>query len=299
VRIVKAKPSSARISSPSGISIEVNANGSLRRIDRDDIILNLFPGNEVEGGPSNIWLRRLGPGIEAVPLLGPLSPASFEIDTHGLTAAGTWHDLVFRLRLVLAESTPAWFWHIEVENIGDTPVTCDLIHAQDLALANYGAVRLNEYYISQYIDHTPLDHPEIGTAVASRQNQPMGGRFPWAVIGSLKRGVSFATDALQFHGLATRSGKTADALRSGLPGKRLQHEHSMDAIQDEPFHLTPGEKSQRGFFGCFVADQAYRHQHRRPFPYRPRSRPARSRTGFPSPIAGNAPPPASSPPLHY
>ena len=34
----------------------------------------------------------------------------------------------------------------------------------------------------------------------------MGGRHPWCVIGSLGQGVSFATDALQFHGLATRAG---------------------------------------------------------------------------------------------
>ncbi len=245
----------SRISSPSGMSAEINANGSIRRIDHQDIMLNLFPGNEAEGGPTNIYLRHRGNPADSIPLLGPQSPASYQADGRSLSACGTSGDLAFRLRLVLAESEPAWFWHIEVENTGSQAVTCDLIHTQDLALAHYGAVRLNEYYVSQYIDHTPIDHPLRGTAIASRQNQAMGGSFPWTVIGSLARGTSYATDALQFHGLATRSGDKPAALTNGLPGKRLQHEHSMAAIQDESFILEPGETSRRGFFGFFLADK--------------------------------------------
>ena len=159
------------------------------------------------------------------------------------------------MRLVLAESAPAWFWHVELENTGNSGITCDLIHTQDIALAHYGAVRLNEYYVSQYVDHTPLDHPLRGSAIASRQNQSMGGRFPWTVIGSLGKGVAHATDALQFHGLATRAGGKPVALTSGLPSRRQQHEHSMVSIQDEPVVLKPGAKTQRGFFAWFEADK--------------------------------------------
>ena len=244
-----------RITSPSGLSVELNANGSIRRMDHGDIILNLFPGNEAEGGPANLWLRRLDSQPDSIPLLGPASPSAHETSDRGMSACGVWGDLVFRAQLKLAESAAAWFWHVEVENIGPTAITCDLIHCHDLALAHYGAVRLNEYYVSQYIDHSPLEHPGCGSAVASRQNQTMGGRFPWAVLGSLNRGVAYATDALQFHGLATRACGKPDALRNGLPGKRLQHEHSMVSIQDEPFVLEPGAKSQCGFFGLFVADK--------------------------------------------
>lgn len=243
-----------RITSASGLSVEWNANGSLRRMDHGDIMLNLFLGNEAEGGPANIWLRRLGIPVAAWPLLGPAGPAAYQSDGRVVTACGAWEDLLFRVRLVLAETAPAWFWHVEVENTGPAPVACDLIYAQDLALAHYGAVRLNEYYVSQYVDHSALDHPQRGLAVASRQNQAMGGRCPWTVIGSLGRGVSHATDALQLHGLATRAGAMATGLANGLPGRRHQHEHSLAAIQDEPFTLAPGATIQRGFFGSFVAD---------------------------------------------
>ena len=243
-----------RADSPSGMSAELNSNGSVRRMDCGDIMLNNFLGNEAEGGPTNIFLRRLGPTVESIPLLGPGSPASYQYNGRGMTACGKWGALTFRLHLVLAESATAWFWHVEVENTGADPVTCDLILTQDIAIAHYGAIRLNEFYVSQYVDHTPLAHPLTGVAVASRQNQSMGGRCPWTVIGSLGKAVSWSTDALQFHGLATRAGGTPVALACGLPGKRLQHEHSLVAIQGEPALLEPGAKSQRSFFGWFEAD---------------------------------------------
>ena len=214
--------SPTRLSSPSGLSFECNANGSIRRIDHGDIMVNLFLGNEMDGGLANIYLRKLGE--PSVPLLGPRSPATFAADELGLFAEGEWKGIAFRVRLILAQNAPAWFWHVELENTGSTAVTCDLIHTQDLGLAHYGAIRLNEYYVSQYVDHTALEHPTRGTVVASRQNQSMGGRCPWTIIGSLRRGVSYATDARQFHGLATRAGDQPAALITGLPGKRLQHE---------------------------------------------------------------------------
>lgn len=244
-----------RAASPSGMSAELNANGSVRRMDCGDIMLNVFLGNEAEGGPANIYLRRLGSTVEAIPLLGPASPASHLTDERGMFACGTWGDLTFRLRLVLAESAKAWFWHVELENTGTSAVTCDLIHTQDIAIAHYGATRLNEFYVSQYVDHAPLEHALTSVAVASRQNQSMGGRCPWTVIGSLGKAVSWSTDALQFYGLATRAGGEPAALTSGLTGERLQHEHSLVAIQDEPLVLEPGTKIQRGFFGWFEADK--------------------------------------------
>jgi len=241
-------------SSPSGITFQLNSNGSIRRMDCGDILINLFPGSEAEGGPANIHLRRHGPVMESIPLMGPRSPAAWSFDGRGMTGIGQWKDLVFRIRLLLAENTPAWFWHVELENTAAETIKCDLIHTQDIGIAHYGAVRLNEFYVSQYIDHSPLAHHSKGVAIASRQNQSMGGRYPWTVIGSLCKGASYATDALQFHGLASRSVGMPAALRAGLPGKRLQHEHSLVCVQDETVDLQPGEKTTRGFFAWFEAD---------------------------------------------
>ncbi len=244
----------ARVQNPAGLAFELNSNGSVRRILHADIMLNLFVGNELEGGLGNLYLRVHGSDIKSVPLLGPSSPSVFHWDDSGMAATGNFEGLHYFVRLVLSETLPAWFWHVEVTNEGSQPVAFDLIHTQDIGLAHYGAIRLNEYYVSQYIDHSTIHHPHHGVAVASRQNQSMGGRYPWSVIGSLGHACSYATDALQFHGLGTRAGFEAGALSEDLPGKRLQHEHSLVCIGDQRVTLAPGAVHAGGFYGRFVSD---------------------------------------------
>ncbi len=244
-----------RIESPAGLVALLNANGSLRRLEHGDVVLNLFPGSEVEGGPTNLYLRRLGPRPAWTPLLGPHSPLAFHLDERGLHASGEWEDVQIVVALRLAQSVPAWFWHVALASRAAAELTLDLVYAQDVALANYGTIRMNEYYVSQYLDLSPLAHPSRGSVVAVRQNLPMDGKNPWAAIGSLARGVSFATDALQLHGLATRAGHAPAGLTGpGLPGVRRQHEHAMAAVQDAPLHLAPGASADRGFFGWFEPD---------------------------------------------
>ena len=59
-------------------------------------------------------------------------------------------------------------------------------------------------------------------------------RFPWSLIGSLRAGHSFATDAKQFNGYASRAGDAPIGLTADLPSRRLQHEHAMVVIRDTP-----------------------------------------------------------------
>jgi cellobiose phosphorylase len=246
-----------RFESPAGLVVLANANGSIRRMERGPVVLNLFPATEAEGGPANLYLRdrSASRGIAWTPLLGPQSPLAFQLDDRGLRGTGEWNGVRVALSLVLAQSQPAWFWHVALENAGTARATLDLLYAQDLAIAPYGAIRMNEYYVSQYLDHTPLSHPTRGWVVASRQNLAVDGRYPWTAIGSFGRGTSFATDALQLHGLATRAGDGPAALaQPSLPGVRRQHEHAMAVIQDEAFELAPGARSDRGFFGWFEPD---------------------------------------------
>ncbi len=248
-------PGPVRLASPSGLAVELTGSGALRRIDLGGVIVNLFLGSEVEGGPANLFLRRRGSRIEWTPLLGPRSPGRVRLDASGLEISGDWSGLRFRVSLRLAASAPAWFWHLQLENAGRAPETFDLLYAQDVALADYGAIRLNEYYVSQYVDHTPLAHPERGVVLAARQNLSIGGRHPWCLFGSLGRGTSFATDALQLHGMGTRNGRAPVGLEADrLPGERRQHEHSMAVIQDEPVRLAPGARVARGFFAWLEPD---------------------------------------------
>ena len=245
-----------RLESPVGLSIEINANGSVRRMDHRDILLNLFLGTEIEGGAATLYLRRLGKTVEATPLLGPRSPASIHVDHEGMTAKGEWRGIRFCVSLTLADSAPAWFYHVALKNTLAHEETVDLIYAQDLGLAQYWAVRINEFYTSHYLDHTALYHKERGFVLASRQNLPMGGRHPWTVVGALGKGIAYSTDALQFYGLAARAGQSPPGLIKGLAGARLQHEHSLAAIQETPITLKPGAEGRTGFFGWFEENHA-------------------------------------------
>ena len=250
------KPDSSiwRIANSGGLRVEANSNGSLRRFDCDGLSLALFVGNELEGGPTNLFLRRRGKEPDWTPLLGPLSPTQFQADPAGrrLLGNGSWQGIDYSIALVLAQSAKAWFWHVRLENMAASAQEVDLTYAQDIALAAYGAIRLNEYYVSQYLDHTPLRHAKYGYMVATRQNLAVDGRNPWCLIGSLRNGRSFATDAKQFHGLASRVGNAPVGLTGDLPDRRLQHEHAMVVIRDTTMTLEPGSSVDAGFFGLHV-----------------------------------------------
>jgi len=243
-----------RLSSRSGLRAEINANGSLRRLDCESICLPLFVGNELDGGPANLYLRKLGPTPDWVALLGPNSPTSFHTASDMLVGTGTWQGINYSIALVLSESSPTWFWHVHLENTNSEALTVDVTYAQDVALASYGGIRLNEFYVSQYIDHTPLKVPEHGVVIASRQNQPADGKHPWSLIGSLRQALSYATDALQFHGLASRAGEAPIGITADLPDRRLQHEHSMVVLRDAPLELGARASATAGFFGVYVPD---------------------------------------------
>jgi len=244
------------VTSRSGLRAELTESGAVRRLDCGPTTLTLFVGNEVECGPANLFLRRLTGKRDWTPLLGPASPTGFGTPTADgrLGGHGAWQGIEYDISLALAADEPVWFWHIHLTNTSSQPLELDLTYAQDLALAPYGAVRMNEYYVSQYVDHTPLSDPQRGTLIASRQNQGAEGRTPWSLIGSRRRATSFATDALDFYGLASRAGEPPQGIVGELPGRRLQHEHSMAVLRDAPLRLGPGETVRAGFFGICVAD---------------------------------------------
>ncbi len=232
------------LSSPSGLWCEINANGSLRRMGRGAEVLGLFVGNAVEGAPANLWLRRRVAGrVELLPLLGPASASHPRVAGGRFQASGAAPGLRWQLALVLAQDAPAWFWHLLLHNTGSTPQTLELLQVQDIALTAYANVRLNEHYVSHYIDMAPLRHAARGWVVAARQNLAVGGRHPWALLGSLREAAAFATDGRQLRDL-----------RQDLPATRLQHEHACIGLQDAPLHLAPGESAAAGFFGRIEAD---------------------------------------------
>jgi 1,2-beta-oligoglucan phosphorylase len=237
------------------LSAQLTEAASLRRLDVGDCSVLAYPSDDVEAGPANLFLRvHLTTGIAVTPMLGPASPSAVGWTDAGPDISGHWRGLSFRVRFRLAEADTAWFWHVEVTNDGPGPITVDVIHAQDVALAPYQDVRTNEYYVSQYLDLTPIQTRDVGTALAVRQNMP-AARVPWLVLGCLREAVAWATDALQVVGRAGPAGATPEGLLAErLPSTRLQHEHARAMLQDRSDHMVPGQTLTTGFFGIYRPD---------------------------------------------
>ncbi|MBE3076361.1 MAG: hypothetical protein IMZ75_15735, partial [Actinobacteria bacterium] len=234
---------------------EFTTSGVLRRLDVGDRSLLMYPADELEAGPANLYLRIRGvDGAEAVALLGPGSASTVSWTSDGPVISGTWRALEYTVTFRLADAMTAWYWHVSVNSQRSAPTEIDLVYAQDLALAPYDAVRSCEYYVSQYLDLTPVETSSTGTVLAVRQNMP-GPTAPWAVVGCLTEGVGWGTDALQLVGSAHHAGAKLPGLSANdLPSTRLQHEHTLAMVQSHSTHLAGGETVATGFFGAYQPD---------------------------------------------
>jgi 1,2-beta-oligoglucan phosphorylase len=241
-----------RLENAAGLVAEACAHGALTRLEALGHSLLLHPATHLEAGPANVHLRLLeGTSVRRTPLLGPLSPSVVTEAEGALVASGTWAGLDYRLALTLADDETAWSWRLDVTNRDPAAVRVDAVYVHDPALASPDAVADNPYYVSQYLDITPIDTAHHGVALGVRQNMP-GRRVPWLVVGALRRGTGWATDARQLvdrtlGGLAWTGLDVAD-----LPSRRLQHEHALAVVQDAPVLLGPGETHHTGFFGLAV-----------------------------------------------
>jgi cellobiose phosphorylase len=244
-----------RVSSRSGMQAQFTTSGVLRRLEVDERSLLMYPADELEAGPANLYLRiRREDDTEAVALIGPGSASMVGWSDTGPIITGTWCDLQYTVTFRLAEAVTAWYWHVSLKSQRSVPTEIDLIYAQDLALAPYGALRRCEYYVSQYLDLTPVETSSAGTALAVRQNMP-GPTAPWAIIGCLSEGLGWGTDALQLVGRAHHAGAQLPGLSAkDLPSTRLQHEHTLAMLQARPVQLASGETVTTGFFGAYQPD---------------------------------------------
>ncbi|KRF38305.1 GH36-type glycosyl hydrolase domain-containing protein [Terrabacter sp. Soil810] len=241
----------------STLSAEVLDNGALRRLEAFGTSLLLHPATVAEAGLTNVHLRVHRPdGIRRRALLGPGSGSVVTPGDGSVTVRGRHEGLAYSLTLQLGDgspATPTWHWDLELTNTTGEPVTADALLTHDPALAPLGNVRVNEYYVSQYLDITPVATADHGTAVAVRQNMP-GERVPWLMVGTVGTGAGWATDALQ---LVERTGRGVawpglDAPE--LPSARLQHEHSLIALQDAPALIAPADTHRTGFWGIVLED---------------------------------------------
>ncbi len=250
------RPIATELRNETGLTIELLENGSVFAIRHGDVLVNQVLGSAIEGGLGNIYVRtRSRTGITSFQLLGPAASSRFGASRRGGIWEGSVDGLDYSCTLRLATGQPTWFWTIRLTNASGKRRSLDAVLAQDLGIAHEAAVRSNELYTSQYIDHTILEDEELGFLICSRQNLPQGGSFPWIMHGCLEGTAGFLTDGFQFYGLAYKGSNVPSALgRLTLPNRNYQYEFALPTLQSRKVSLPPGASAEITFFAAFVPD---------------------------------------------
>ncbi|OPH56433.1 cellobiose phosphorylase [Paenibacillus ferrarius] len=207
------------------------SSGDIREITYKNMMINQWIANPIDGSLNNLYLRiHSSNGIKAVPLMGVRSASLVHYSESQVTWEGTVEGLDYELTLHLTPDD-IWFWEVKVQG-NDADV--DVIYGQDIGLADKGAVRSNEAYLSHYIDHAVFANGQNGYAVCSRQNMPQQGGFPYLQQGGLTPLIGYSTDGFQFHGLSYKETNVPEALsRNMLANEVYQYEFAFTALQSE------------------------------------------------------------------
>jgi CRISPR-associated protein Csx3 len=242
----------------SPLVVQLLPSGALFALRHGETLINqLLPGpaedglfrllvrwRDENGGAG--WSRLVGPGLGFT--IAGAKTAVWETDV----GAGLRCSTVFHLHPRHA----AWVWRVRVHNTGAVPRRVDVLHAQDLGLADEKTVRNNEAYTSQYIDLLPVEDGPLGWTILARQNRPMAdGRHPWLALACATGAEAFCTDGWQFFGTDHRlTGEPAAVRAARLPSRRLQYEYALGGLQSRACDLAPGSVTEIVFVGRFLED---------------------------------------------
>ncbi|MGM0865253.1 MAG: GH36-type glycosyl hydrolase domain-containing protein [Bacillota bacterium] len=211
-------------------------SGDLFAITHRENMINQLVTNPIDGSLNNVYLRIHGPsGINVIPLIGVKSISSVQFAESQVRWTGTYEKISYEVTFTLTERG-VWFWDVMLDGV---EAEVDVIYGQDLGLADKGAVRSNEAYMSQYIDHKVFEDEEKGYVLCSRQNQPQSSGFPYIQQGSLGKTIGYSTDGFQFFGLTYKDTNEPEALRkNSLANEVYQYEFAYTALQSGKARLN-------------------------------------------------------------
>lgn len=213
----------------------------------EGLMLNQFRASRLDGSANQIYLRLYDRnGSRCFPLLGIRSGSRLLANDSMLSFQGVADSVRYRVDFLPADS--CWLWRVTLEGDAET----DLLYGQDLGVGSRWSVPNNPLYNSQYIGHSVFDG-EFGYRIATRQNSPIDGRFPFTQLGVLgKRAVHYATDGLQFFGLQMKETGVPQACAGDLPDQVLQYECAYAALQTQRFSCAGG--TCIGLYGLYLPD---------------------------------------------
>ncbi|MHC0037712.1 GH36-type glycosyl hydrolase domain-containing protein [Pseudoneobacillus sp. C159] len=222
-------------------------SGDLSSVTYKHLMINQIIANPIDGSLNNLYLRIHQPNeIKVYPLLGVNANSTIHHSDSAIMWEGTVEQVSYKVIFRLSQDG-VWFWEV---NLDGQHVEVDVIYGQDLGLADIGAVRSNESYMAQYVDHKIFQDQSRGYIVCSRQNQPQSVGFPYLQQGSLSKTVAYSTDGFQFFGLSYKETNKPEILtKETLANENYQYEFAYTALQTERVPLAG--QSQFVFYGLF------------------------------------------------
>lgn len=226
------------------------STGDISNFSHKNIMTNQLFGNAIDGSFNNIFLRVFNNDqIDFYPLLGVKSASTFSTSSNKAKWVGTVHGIHYEVIFHLANEQ-TWFWEI---NLNGKQLEVDIIYGQDIGLAHQDAIRSNEAYTSQYLDHAVFENDSSGFTVCTRQNQQQGQDYPYLQQGSLGKNVGYSTDGFQFFGLSYKETNIPEALTAAsLANENYQYEFAYTALQSEKIQLTG--KASFVFYGAVASN---------------------------------------------
>ncbi|RJX71960.1 cellobiose phosphorylase [Vibrio sinensis] len=228
--------------------------GILSAIRSNKLMVSLFETPMSEMAISNIYLRTIeNDQYSATPLLF----FNDKIETFQLSNGSLgWKTSTekFEATVILHTEQNAFFYDISVRNVTEKNLRFELIYGQDLGLADEGAVKTNEAYCSQYLDHRIIQDPTTGYVVCSRQNLSQSCGNPRIQLGALSPVVGFSTDGYQFFGKEFKLTGQPKALEQvSLANENYQFEMGYVALQTEQQVIAPQQCSTITYYGVVQA----------------------------------------------
>ncbi|WP_371069031.1 GH36-type glycosyl hydrolase domain-containing protein [Sediminibacillus sp. JSM 1682029] len=233
------------------VSFSFMESGDIFQVTHNQTLINQWLANPIDGALNNVYLRVHQPDgtVVSVPMIGVQSNSKIEVGEKEIVWSGTFQDIDYQVRFLPGENN-CWFWDITLDGKGKK---ADIIYGQDLGLADKGAVRANEAYMSQYMDHKVFNDEQKGYVVCTRQNQPQSDGFPYLQQGCLQGASGFSTDGFQFFGLSYKTTNQPEALtKPELQNDIYQYEFAYTALQSKQVTLHGSHRFV--FYGLFKPD---------------------------------------------
>jgi len=207
-------------------------SGDIYSITKGPVQVNLLKGNNIEGANSNIYLRlTIEDTYYVTPLIGVTSLSQYQIKDNQVIYQGEFKKVKYQVILTVLDDV--WFYEVLLDKCKD--VQAEIFYGQDIGIADENAIKNNEAYTCQYIDHRAFKTDE-GYTIASRQNQ---GVPHFLQQGSLTKNVAYSTDAFQFFKREYKESFYPEVLKDAyLDNENYQYEYAYTALQSEKVSLN-------------------------------------------------------------